>query len=96
MNPLLIGPLVTGAIAGLLALVIALTDRVVNDYGEVVLDINDGKKSFKVKGGSPLLGTLAPRASSCPPPAAAAAPAAPARCGSCPTSVRSCRRRRPT
>jgi len=59
MSPLLIGPLATGAIAAVLALVIALTDRVVNDYGEVVIDINDGKKSFKVKGGSPLLGTLA-------------------------------------
>lgn len=58
MSPLLIGPLATGAISGLLALVIALTDRVVNNYGEVTVDINGGKKSLKVKGGSPLLGTL--------------------------------------
>jgi Na+-transporting NADH:ubiquinone oxidoreductase subunit F len=59
MNPLLIGPLATGGIAALLALVIALTDRVVNDYGEVEIDINNGKKKLKVQGGSPLLGTLA-------------------------------------
>ncbi|HSV56215.1 MAG TPA: 2Fe-2S iron-sulfur cluster binding domain-containing protein [Magnetospirillaceae bacterium] len=59
MNPLLIGPLAAGGIAGLLALVIALMDRVVNDYGEVTLDINGGRKLFKVKGGSPLLGVLA-------------------------------------
>lgn len=59
MSPLLIGPIATGGIAALLALVIALTDRVVNDYGDVTVDINDGKKALKVRGGSPLLGTLA-------------------------------------
>lgn len=59
MNPILLGPLVVAGIAAALALVIALVDRVVNDYGEVAIDINHGKKVLRVKGGSPLLGTLA-------------------------------------
>lgn len=59
MNPLILGPAVTAGIAALLAFLIALTDRFMNDYGEVVLDINAGKKRLDVKGGSPLLGTLA-------------------------------------
>lgn len=59
MNPIVLGPLVTAGVAAFLALVIALVDRVVNDYGEVVIDINGGKKRYTVRGGSPLLGTLA-------------------------------------
>ncbi|HOJ99975.1 MAG TPA: 2Fe-2S iron-sulfur cluster-binding protein, partial [Termitinemataceae bacterium] len=59
MSPLLLGPLVVGLISSVLALVISITDRIVNDYGEVNIDINGGKKVLTVKGGSPLLGTLA-------------------------------------
>lgn len=59
MNPIVLGPLVAAGLAALLALVISLVDRVVNDYGEVTIDINGGKRQYKVRGGSPLLGTLA-------------------------------------
>ncbi len=59
MNPLILGPLVVALVSSALAFLISLTDRVVNDYGEVQIDINGGKKVLKVKGGSPLLGTLA-------------------------------------
>ncbi len=59
MPSLFIGPLVTSLISTILALLIAVTDRFVNDYGTVTIDINGGKKKLEVKGGSPLLGTLA-------------------------------------
>lgn len=59
MNQIILGPLVVAGIAAALALVIALVDRVVNNYGEVSIDINHGKKLFKVNGGSSLLSTLA-------------------------------------
>jgi Na+-transporting NADH:ubiquinone oxidoreductase subunit F len=61
MSPLLIGPLATGGIAAVLALIIALTDRVVNNYGEVEIDVNGGRKKLKVTGGEPLLASLAER-----------------------------------
>ena len=59
MNPIILGPLVVAGSAALLALVISIVDSIVNNYGEVTIDINHGKKLFKVKGGSALLGTLA-------------------------------------
>jgi Na+-transporting NADH:ubiquinone oxidoreductase subunit F len=59
MNPIILAPLASAGIAAFLALVIALVDRVVNDYGEVGIDVNDGKRSYRVGGGSALLGTLA-------------------------------------
>jgi len=59
MHPLILGPLVVALVSSALAFLISLTDRVVNDYGEVQIDINGGKKLLKVRGGSPLLGTLA-------------------------------------
>ncbi len=59
MHPLLLGPLVVSGISAFLALLISVTDRFVNDYGTVTVDINGGKKTLEVKGGSPLLGTLA-------------------------------------
>lgn len=59
MNQIILGPLVVAGAAAALALVIALVDRVVNDYGEVTIDVNHGKRLYKVRGGSPLLGTLA-------------------------------------
>lgn len=59
MNPIILGPLVVAGTAALLALVISIVDGIVNNYGEVTIDINNGKKLYTVKGGSPLLGTLA-------------------------------------
>ncbi len=49
--------IVAGISAGLAA-VITLIDAVVNNYGEVKIDINDGDEEFTVRGGSPLLSTL--------------------------------------
>lgn len=59
MHPIILGPLVVAGAAALLALVISIVDGVVNNYGEVTVDVNHGKRSYKVKGGSALLGTLA-------------------------------------
>ncbi|MEM5947660.1 2Fe-2S iron-sulfur cluster binding domain-containing protein [Spirochaetia bacterium 38H-sp] len=47
-----------GGITAFLALLISLTDRIVNNYGDVEIDINNGKKKLIAKGGSPLLATL--------------------------------------
>jgi Na+-transporting NADH:ubiquinone oxidoreductase subunit F len=55
----LVGPLAIGGISALLAAIIAIIDSIVNNYGEVQVNINDGHKILKVKGGSPLLATLA-------------------------------------
>ncbi|HEQ71806.1 MAG TPA: 2Fe-2S iron-sulfur cluster binding domain-containing protein [Spirochaetia bacterium] len=55
---ILTAALVVAGISSALALVISLIDLVVNNYGEVRIDINDGKKNLTVKGGAPLLGTL--------------------------------------
>ena len=59
MHPVLLAPLVVAGLSAFLALAIALVDRVVNDYGEVTIDVNGGKRRYTVKGGTPLLGTLA-------------------------------------
>jgi Na+-transporting NADH:ubiquinone oxidoreductase subunit F len=55
----LIGPLTVSIISTLLALIISLVDRVVNNYGIVKIDINKKQKTFDIKGGAPLLFTLA-------------------------------------
>lgn len=54
----LIAPLAVALIAGVMAALIAVVDKVANNYGEVKIDINGGKKEMTVKGGSPLLVTL--------------------------------------
>ena len=59
MSPILVGPLSVAGISTVLALIIALLDKVLNNYGILTIDINGGKKSLNVKGGSALLGTLA-------------------------------------
>jgi len=60
MNPeFLIGPVTVSIISTLLALVISLIDKIVNNYGSVTLSINNGKKKLDVKGGMSLLSTLA-------------------------------------
>jgi Na+-transporting NADH:ubiquinone oxidoreductase subunit F len=50
--------LLVGGVSVLMAVMISIIDGIVNNYGEVVVDIN-GKKQMTVKGGSKLLGTLA-------------------------------------
>jgi len=52
-------PLIIAAISAGLAALIAIVDGIVNNYGQVKIDINGGKKEVEVAGGSPLLSTLA-------------------------------------
>jgi len=56
---IILAPAALGALSAILALLIAVLDRIVNNYGEVVIDINKGKRQLKVKGGAPLLLSLA-------------------------------------
>lgn len=57
MDILITSVLVAG-IGTVLAAIIAVVDLFVNNYGEVDININSGKKILKVKGGSNLLNTL--------------------------------------
>lgn len=59
MNQIILGPLVTSGVAAVMALFIAIIDKIVNNYGEVKIDVNNGQKVFTVLGGSHLLGLLA-------------------------------------
>ncbi len=54
----LIAPLAIGTIAGVMAALITVVDLVANNYGDVNIDINGGRKDMTVKGGAPLLMTL--------------------------------------
>lgn len=54
-----IAPLAISGISAALAALVSVTDRIVNNYGDVVIDINDKAKSLDVKGGANLLVTLA-------------------------------------
>jgi len=53
-----IAPVIISAISAVLAIMIAIIDGFVNNYGPVVITINEGQKALSVKGGSPLLSTL--------------------------------------
>ncbi|MFP4430073.1 MAG: NADH:ubiquinone reductase (Na(+)-transporting) subunit F [Spirochaetaceae bacterium] len=54
-----VAPLAISGISAALALLISVTDRVVNNYGDVVININNKKKELDVKGGANMLVTLA-------------------------------------
>jgi Na+-transporting NADH:ubiquinone oxidoreductase subunit F len=54
----LIAPLTIACISGVLAALIALIDKVVNNYGECKIDINEGTKVETVNGGDHLLSLL--------------------------------------
>ncbi len=56
---LLIPPLSLSIASAVLAALIYLTDKIVNNYGTCTLDINASKKELSVTGGSPLMFTLA-------------------------------------
>ncbi len=58
MNPILTGPLAVAGISTILALIISILDKLLNNYGQLDITIN-GKKTLNVRGGAPLLGTLA-------------------------------------
>jgi Na+-transporting NADH:ubiquinone oxidoreductase subunit F len=55
----LVAPLSVATIGAILGALISITDKIVNNYGELVIDINNGKKELTVTGGAPLLSTLA-------------------------------------
>ncbi len=52
-------PVAVGVISAVLAALISITDRIVNNYGDIDVSINGGKKSLEIKGGQPLLFGLA-------------------------------------
>lgn len=45
LSLILLPALIVAVFAAFLGAVIAVTDMIVNNYGEVTVDINDGKKS---------------------------------------------------
>jgi len=55
---LILQTLLVGLVSVLMAVMISIIDGIVNNYGDVVVDVN-GKKQMTVKGGTKLLGTLA-------------------------------------
>ncbi len=60
MNPMIfLAPLSISAIGAGLAALISITDKIVNNYGEVTISINSGKKDITVHGGGNMLTTLA-------------------------------------
>ena len=59
MGAFIIAPLVVGAVVAILGLLISILDGIVNNYGDVVININSHTKDLTVKGGAPLLRSLA-------------------------------------
>ena len=58
MTPLILAPLTLAIVSAALGAFIAVTDMVVNNYGQLKIDINGGKREVEVKGGSTLLLSL--------------------------------------
>jgi Na+-transporting NADH:ubiquinone oxidoreductase subunit F len=54
----LVAPLAIGGISAALGAFISIVDKIVNNYGDLVIDINSGKRELDIKGGAPLLMTL--------------------------------------
>ncbi len=54
----LVAPLSIAGISAVLGALISITDKIVNNYGDLVIDINNGKRALDIKGGAPLLQTL--------------------------------------
>lgn len=54
-----VAPLAIGGISAAFAALISVTDKIVNNYGDIRIDINTGKKELTVKGGQPMLFGLA-------------------------------------
>jgi Na+-transporting NADH:ubiquinone oxidoreductase subunit F len=53
-----IAPLAVSGISAALAAIISISDRILNNYGDVVIGINHGKKDVTLSGGAPLLISL--------------------------------------
>lgn len=56
---IIIASVITSGITAVLGALLSIADSILNDYGEVKIVINNGKKELKVKGGRSLLSTLA-------------------------------------
>jgi len=54
----LVAPVAIGGISAVLGALISIIDKIVNNYGDLVIDINSGKRELEIKGGAPLLTTL--------------------------------------
>ena len=54
-----IAPAAVAIVSAIFAAIIALTDSIVNNYGECTIDINEGSRMLTVDGGASLLITLA-------------------------------------
>ena len=54
-----VAPLAISGISAGLAFLVSVTDKIVNNYGDVVINVNEGSKELNVKGGGNLLVTLA-------------------------------------
>jgi len=59
MPSFLVAPLAISGISAGLAALISITDKIVNNYGELTININDGKREMNVTGGGNMLTTLA-------------------------------------
>ena len=55
----LIAPLVLALTSAVLAALIDITDKLVNNYGTCTISINEGQRTMDIQGGTPLLFTLA-------------------------------------
>ena len=55
----LVAPAALSAISAALAVLISITDKIVNNYGEVQININAGSRELEVAGGANMLVTLA-------------------------------------
>ncbi|MFP4010320.1 MAG: NADH:ubiquinone reductase (Na(+)-transporting) subunit F [Spirochaetaceae bacterium] len=54
-----VAPLAISGISAGLAFLVSVTDKIVNNYGDVAINVNEGTKELTVKGGGNLLVTLA-------------------------------------
>ncbi|MGI9255680.1 MAG: 2Fe-2S iron-sulfur cluster-binding protein, partial [Salinispira sp.] len=58
MSTLILAPLALGAVSAILGALISITDKIVNNYGQLDISINEGKRQVEVTGGSNLLLSL--------------------------------------
>jgi Na+-transporting NADH:ubiquinone oxidoreductase subunit F len=59
MTQIFTATMILSALSGVLAILLLVVEHFFASYGECVIDVNDGEKSYKVEGGASLLSTLA-------------------------------------
>jgi len=55
---ILYAPFIIALISAILSFLISIVDKIVNNYGQVIIDINGGRKKLELQGGAPLLSSL--------------------------------------